>query len=61
MSKYLTEKEAAEMLSMTTGALRTQRHRKKNMIPYYKIGRIVRYKASDIERFMDSRAINMDA
>ena len=51
--KFLNENETAKMLSVSVHTLRGQRHARRGL-PYYKIGRSVRYKLSDILRHMET-------
>jgi len=49
--KYLTEQEVSEITGRAMPTLRKDRHFGRG-IPYYKVGRSVRYLVSDIEKFM---------
>ena len=53
---WLTEKQVATMTNMCIQTLRNDRHRRKG-IPYYKMGRMVRYKLEDVCEFMEARRI----
>lgn len=55
--KLLTEAEAARFLATTPGTLTSWRNRKRQGIaapdiPWITIGRAVRYRKSDLERFL---------
>jgi len=45
--RFIDETETAGMLSISVHTLRGQRHARRGL-PFYKIGRSVRYKLSDI-------------
>lgn len=54
--KWLTDIEVANLTGLSVFTLRA--HRQKGIgIPYYKIGRSVRYKLDDVEAFMDAHKI----
>lgn len=53
--KLLTRKETAEMLGITEGTLAVWASTKRYFLDYVKVGRCVRYRLSDIERFINSR------
>ncbi|WP_419783792.1 helix-turn-helix domain-containing protein [Maridesulfovibrio sp.] len=48
---YITEQQVAKITALSLSKLRSDRHLCKG-IPYHKIGRTVRYRVSDIEKFM---------
>lgn len=52
----LTEKEAAELLSMSTHYLRRDRIALSSTIPFIKIGAAVRYRRADLEKWIDEQA-----
>lgn len=54
MSNLLTTKDAAELLGLQPGTLRSWRANKNSAqyIPYVKMGYSVRYKLADIEEFI---------
>lgn len=53
---YLNEIETAKMTGIAMSTL--QKHRMRNKgIPYIRFGRTIRYKRSDIVRFMDEHRI----
>jgi len=52
---YLTVKEAAEYLNMAEATLNCWRSNKTYPLPYYKLGRSVRYKAEDLEAFVSQQ------
>jgi excisionase family DNA binding protein len=51
----LTPTQVAEQLSVSTGTLAVWRCNGTCQIPYIKIGRSVRYKAADIEAFLNAQ------
>ena len=52
----MTEKDAAEFLKVSLDFLRNDRWRAGDeMIPYSKIGRLVRYRRADLEKFVEAR------
>lgn len=51
--KMLTRKEAAEYLGVKEGTLAIWLCTKRYNLPYYKIGRNVRYKIKDLENFVE--------
>lgn len=55
--KLITEKEAAEILNCSVFALQRQR-RVGGHIPYYKVGRSVKYSVADIESYLESQRFN---
>ena len=65
MERYLTENEVSEITARALQTLRNERHRGEG-IPYYKVGRSVRYSMADVSKFMkgcrvetaDSQALN---
>jgi excisionase family DNA binding protein len=50
-----TPRETAGQLGVSTGTLNVWRATKRYPLPYVKIGRHVRYRQSDIDRFIASR------
>ncbi|NCD41913.1 MAG: DNA-binding protein [Bacteroidia bacterium] len=55
-SQWLTEKEVAALTRLSLSTLRSHRFAGKGL-PYAKLGRMVRYSASEVERYMESRQI----
>jgi predicted DNA-binding transcriptional regulator AlpA len=60
--QLINEKEAAKLLALSPATLRIQRCTGATpnglpKIPYIKIGRAVRYRRADIERYIDACAI----
>jgi excisionase family DNA binding protein len=56
-AKLLNTTQAAEYLGTTTGTLEVWRSAKRYNIPYIKVGRLVRYRLSDLDDFIRSRTI----
>jgi hypothetical protein len=50
----LDRREAAAFLSITIGTLATWKYAKRYSLPYIKVGRHVRYRASDLINFLES-------
>jgi excisionase family DNA binding protein len=51
-TNLLTPQQVAERLGVTTGTLAVWRCNGTTQIPYVKIGRVVRYRDSDIQAFL---------
>ena len=54
--KYITEKEVSEITGRALSTLRNERFLGKG-IPYFKIGKSVRYKLDDVIEFMESKRV----
>lgn len=54
--QYLTEQDVANLTKLSLSKLRQDRFKNQG-IPYYKIGRAVRYKLSDLQKFMDQHLV----
>lgn len=57
MEKLLTQQEVAELLQINPETLNVWRATGRYNLRYFKIGRLVRYKLSDVLDFIDSRTI----
>lgn len=55
-SQWLTEKEVAALTRLSLSTLRAHRFAGRGL-PYAKLGRMVRYSASEVERYMEARQI----
>jgi excisionase family DNA binding protein len=55
--RLLTPEEAAKILGLSVETLNVWRATKRYNLPYVKTGRLVRYKHSDIEAFIQARTI----
>jgi len=56
---YLTVNEVAEFLRLSVQTIR--RYTMKNEIPFHKINRAVRYKKSEIEKWVDNGGVKITA
>ena len=56
-SDLLTRKEAAEYLGITSRTLAVWACVKRYHLPYVKIGRLVKYRRSDLENFINRQTI----
>ena len=56
-SDLLTRKEAAEYLGVTAHTLAVWACFKRYNLPYVKIGRLVKYRRSDLENFIERQTI----
>jgi len=56
-NQFITEKEAAKRLALSTSLLQKQRYLQEGP-PYYKIGRAVRYYIPDLLNFAEQHRIN---
>ena len=57
--KLLTPSEVSEMLGVSVETLNVWRATKRYNLPYTKVGRLVRYKESDIRAFINNRTIEL--
>jgi len=57
-SDLLNVDEAADFLGITSHTLDVWRCTKRHLIPYLKVGRLVKYRKSDLEIWLASRTIN---
>jgi len=55
-SKLITAEEVSEQIGVTVGTLQLWRCTGRYKLPYIKAGRLVRYRQSDIDEFIDRRA-----
>lgn len=55
-NKLLTRSEAAEFLGVTEGTLAVWSSTKRYPLNYIKVGRLVKYKMSDLLKFIESRS-----
>ena len=51
------EHEAAQILGVTPGTLSVWRSTRRYPLPYVKVGRLVRYRDSDLLRFIEARTV----
>ncbi len=59
MTKLLTPEETAELLNVSIKLLNDWRYNQKVNLPYVKIGKLVRYKLSDVEQFIQGCCVQM--
>ena len=52
-----SEQAAASFLDISPGTLSVWRCTKRYALPYIKVGRLVRYKKSDLDAFLSSRTV----
>ena len=55
--KYFTDKVVEELTGIKRQSLANNRHLRRG-IPYYKVGRSIRYKLSDVLEFMEKHRID---
>lgn len=53
--KLLNSQQAADFLGITNGTLEVWRCNKRYNLPYIKVGRLVKYRTSDLVRFLKDR------
>ncbi len=58
-TQFLTEKQVAAITGFSLSSLQKQRFYSRG-IPYYKVGRSVRYLLREIEEFMNKHKVNLD-
>ncbi len=57
-NQLLNRKEAAEKLGVTEGTLAVWSCTKRYGLPFIKVGRLVKYRLTDLEAFLDRRTQN---
>lgn len=57
MEKLISPEEAADFLGVHVDTLSVWRSTKRYDIPFYKIGRLVKYKMSDLNKWVEERTI----
>lgn len=55
MQKLLSREEVAEMLGISSATLAVWACNKSQPLPFAKIGRCVRYRLADVEKFVSNR------
>ena len=58
--KLLNRREAAEMLGVKEGTLAIWHTTNRYRLTVIKVGRLAKYRVSDIERFLEERAVTHD-
>ena len=53
----LTPEQTAEMLGVAVQTLNVWRSTKRYPLPYVKVGRTVRYRASDVQEYLDRATV----
>ena len=61
LSRLLTEKQTAELLSVHPGTLSHWRNDRPNGLRYIKVGTSVRYRAVDVEKFLRENSVTPTA
>jgi predicted DNA-binding transcriptional regulator AlpA len=57
MEPLLTEQNVADTYHIAKETLQQWRHHRRYKLPFIKIGRLVRYRQSDVEAFVASRTV----
>lgn len=60
-NKLLTPEEAASMLGLQLNTLNVWRATNRYHLPFVKVGRLVRYRLSDINDFIENRLVGFSA
>lgn len=53
----LTDKEAAAYLNLSTSTLAVWRCTKRQELPFIKLGRAVRYRQTDLDKWLESQTV----
>ncbi|HSW45068.1 MAG TPA: helix-turn-helix domain-containing protein [Phycisphaerae bacterium] len=61
LPRLLTETETANALGMKTQTLRLWRSKNRVKLPYLKVGRSIKYRLDDIERFLETSRVVVTA
>lgn len=56
LPRYLNEREVSRITGLSLSTLRNDRWRGRN-IPFYRLGRSVRYRADDVVKWVEARKI----
>lgn len=59
MQKLLTPTETAHLLGVSVDTLAVWRCKKRYNLPYVKVGRSVKYREADVQKFIESRVQQM--
>lgn len=59
-NSQLSTTDAASYLGITTGTLNVWRCTKRHLIPYIKVGRLVKYRKADLDNWLESRTITAE-
>ena len=60
-SPLVDEKQASDILGLAPGTLSVWRCTKRYDLPWVKVGRSIRYRISDLERFLESRTVSVES
>ncbi len=60
-NKLLDTKQAADFLGLKTGTLNIWRISNRYSLEYIKVGRYIRYKKSELERWLEDRTVKGDS
>jgi excisionase family DNA binding protein len=55
---YLNSQETADYLGVNVDSLAVWRSTKRHKIPYTKVGKWVRYKKADLDKWLESRVVD---
>ncbi len=58
--RLMTRQETADYLKMAKGTLDVWASTKRHDLPYYKVGRNVLYRKSEVDRWLDSRKMSTE-
>ncbi len=61
LNQLRNEAEAAQILDLKPGTLQVWRSTKRYPLAYVKVGRLVRYRQSDLEAFLAARTVEVAA
>lgn len=53
--RLMPDEETAQMLGVTVGTLATWRSSKRYDLPFVRVGRLIRYRLSDVRQWIDTR------
>ena len=59
-SPLLPPKQAAAYLGVSLGTLEVWRCKKRYPLPYVKVGRLVKYRQSDLDAFLEARTVGKE-
>lgn len=59
-NKLLSREEAADFLGVSKGTLEVWASTKRYPLPFVKIGRLAKYRLSDLLKFIEDRTVNND-
>jgi len=57
--RLLSREEAAEFLGISKGTLEVWASTKRYMLPFVKVGRLAKYRLSDLYKFIDRRTVQV--